>query len=383
MNDIVSVEVIDGGNAVRVNWHDGPPSRFHAAWLRDNSPDPGTRSADNGQKLITVGDIPTNIAVSAARAINGEAVEISFTPGATPVHFSAGFLAAGIYDRPRVTERGRTAPGVETFDAALCDRLPTGRFDEIRRDRLALGHWLAAVRRFGVALLTDGPVESGALCDVAALFGYVRETNYGRYFDVRSEVKPSNLAYTGLGLQAHTDNPYRDPAPTLQILYCLENSADGGESLVVDGFAAAQRLRDEDGAAFDMLSGYCARFEYAGTPGVRLRAKRPMIELAPDGELAAIRFNNRSTAAIVDVPYDLVPEYYRAWRAFAAIIDDPAMAVTFRLDPGQCFIVDNTRVLHARTAYTGTGTRWLQGCYPDRDGLLSTLAAIEEETGPL
>src|SRR5690606_28301303 len=210
-----------------------------------------------------------------------------------------------------------------------------------------------------------------------------RETNYGRYFDVRSEVKPSNLAYTGLGLQAHTDNPYRDPVPTLQILYCLENSADGGESLIVDGFAAAQRLRDEDGVAFDMLSGYCARFEYAGTPGVRLRAKRPMIELAPDGELAAIRFNNRSTAAIVDVPYDLVPEYYRAWRAFAAIIDDPAMAVTFRLDPGQCFIVDNTRVLHARTAYTGTGTRWLQGCYPDRDGLLSTLAAIEEETGPL
>ena len=82
--------------------------------------------------------------------------------------------------------------------------------------------------------------------DIVALFGFVRETNYGRHFEVRTEVNPTNLAYTGLGLQAHTDNPYRDPVPTLQVLSCLENSAKGGENMVVDGFAAALRLRDED-----------------------------------------------------------------------------------------------------------------------------------------
>ena len=53
------------------------------------------------------------------------------------------------------------------------------------------------------------------------------------------------------------------------------------------------------------------------------------------------------------------------------------MAVAFRLEPGEGFIVDNTRVLHARKGYSGAGSRWLQGCYPDRDGLLSTLAALE------
>ena len=72
---------------------------------------------------------------------------------------------------------------------------------------------------------------------MVALFGYIRETNYGRWFDVRAEVNPTNLAYTSLGLQAHTDNPYRDPVPTLQILYCLESSVEGGDSYVVDGFA--------------------------------------------------------------------------------------------------------------------------------------------------
>ena len=129
---------------------------------------------------------------------------------------------------------------------------------------------------------------------VVDLFGYVRETNYGRHFEVRTEVNPTNLAYTGLGLQAHTDNPYRDPVPTVQVLYCLESSAAGGENMVVDGFRVAQRLRDEKAEWFDVLSGHCCRFEYAGENGVVLRSRRAMIELAPDGELTAVRFNNRS-----------------------------------------------------------------------------------------
>ena len=208
----------------------------------------------------------------------------------------------------------------------------------------------------------------------------MRETNYGKWFEVRTEVNPTNLAYTGLGLQAHTDNPYRDPVPTLQVLYCLENSAEGGDSIVVDGFRAAHRLRDEDPDGFALLCGHCARFEYAGSSGTCLRSRRPMIELAPDGELVAVRFNNRSAAAITDVPYALMAAYYAAYRRFAEIIDDPAMGVSFKLEPGESFIVDNTRVLHARKGYSGAGARWLQGCYADKDGLLSTLAALEMQS---
>jgi gamma-butyrobetaine dioxygenase len=68
--------------------------------------------------------------------------------------------------------------------------------------------------------------------------------------------------------------------------------------------------------------------------------------------------------------------YYKAYRKFSNIINDPKMAINFRLNPGDCFIVDNTRVLHARTAYLGHGSRWLQGCYADKDGLLSTISIL-------
>ena len=52
--------------------------------------------------------------------------------------------------------------------------------------------------------------------------------------------------------------------------------------------------------------------------------------------------------------------WYDAYRHLASIIDDESMEVRFRLEPGDAFIVDNRRVLHARKAYSGTGTRWLQ-----------------------
>jgi gamma-butyrobetaine dioxygenase len=71
--------------------------------------------------------------------------------------------------------------------------------------------------------------------------------------------------------------------------------------------------------------------------------------------------------------------FYAAYRRFAELIEDPAMAVSFKLQPGELFIVDNTRVLHARKSFSSSGSRWLQGCYADKDGLLSMLAAIEEE----
>ena len=255
--------------------------------------------------------------------------------------------------------------------------LPQADFETVKTNPDALKDWLAQIARYGFAKLNGGPIADQALMQVVDLFGFVRETNYGRHFEVRTEVNPTNLAYTGLGLQAHTDNPYRDPVPTIQVLYCLESSAAGGENMVVDGFAAALRLRDENPDYFDVLSRYCARFEYAGDDSVALRTRRPMIELAPDGELIAIRFNNRSAAAITDVPFDQMETYYAAYRRLGEIIDDPMMEVTFRLNPGESFVVDNTRVLHARKAYSGTGTRWLQGCYADKDGLLSKLATLD------
>ncbi len=370
-------ERFQDGAALRLRWDDGTTARFHAIWLRDNALDAATRSPGNSQRLIRLQDIPSDTAIADAAIRDGD-LELTFAPEGKSVRFPSRWLHRHIYDRAKCPIWGRTAPGIETWDGTLDADSVTGDFETVAADAAALRDWLGHVRRTGFAKLTGGPVESGALMKLVALFGYVRETNYGRCFEVRTEIKPSNLAYTRLGLQAHTDNPYRDPVPTLQVLYCLENSAEGGESCVVDGFRAAERLQEEDPPGFALLSQHCARFEYRETGGVHLSARRPMIELTPDGELVGLRFNNRSAAPIIDVSYDDMQAYYAAYRRLGEIIDDPSMAVTFKLEPGESFIVDNTRVLHGRTSYSAdAGSRWLQGCYADKDGLLSTLSVLD------
>lgn len=378
MKRLVSAETSDAGLVVSVHWEDGFAARFHAIWLRDNALDPETRSASNAQRLITLHDIPVNTSMAGA-SVAGDMLKVEFAPEAKTVEFPSAWLRSNAYDVNAGRARGWMTSRIETWKNGFDVKTITGNHRNVLENTVALRDWLAGVRCYGFAKLTGGPVASGALLDVAGLFGYVRETNYGKWFEVRTEVNPANLAYTGLGLQAHTDNPYRDPVPTLQILYCLENSAAGGDSQVVDGFAAASRLRAEDPHGFELLTRYCARFEYRGAGDVHLVSRKPMIELSPDGELTAIRFNNRSTAAITDVPFDDMSSYYAAYRRLAEIIDDPAMAVSFKLEPGECFIVDNTRVLHGRTGYADSGgSRWLQGCYADKDGLLSTLSVLEE-----
>jgi gamma-butyrobetaine dioxygenase len=74
-----------------------------------------------------------------------------------------------------------------------------------------LRDWLHGVVTYGVGIVTDMPTTPGFLCEMARRFGFVRETNYGEYFDVRAEITPTNLAYTNLGLQAHTTTPIATP----------------------------------------------------------------------------------------------------------------------------------------------------------------------------
>ena len=358
----------------------GKVVRFHAIWLRDNSPDATTRDPANRQKLITINQLPTTVAISAAELTSENTVSITFEPEQLTATYELSWLLANAYDHPRNKELGWIRASQKPWRG---DHKPfTAAFTELADDRATLRDWLSAIRRDGFACVEDGPTEPEILFKIVELFGYVRETNYGRLFEVRTEVEPTNLAFTGLGLQGHTDNPYRDPTPTLQLLYCLENSTDGGLSLVIDGFAAAQRLRDEMPEGFELLARYNAAFRYQGLGGVDLEARYPMIELEAGGALRAIRFNNRSIDTATEIPFEHMEAYYAAYRRFAEIIDDPEMAVSFKLEPGGCFIVDNRRVLHSRTGFSSAGSRWLQGCYADRDGLLSTLSVLEQELGP-
>ena len=357
----------------------GRPVRYPAVWLRDNCPCPECLAPGTGQKLTDIAGIPNGLAIARTEDA-GESVLVTFAPDQHRSAFSRSWLAEHALGDGADGD-GRTEDDKELWLPADLDAgLPAMSW----RGYLAGGkaEALEAVLRLGFVLLRDVPAEPGMVLEVAASFGYVRETNYGRLFDVRVEPAPGNLAFTSRAIRPHTDNPYRDPAPTVQLLHCLRAAGEGGDTGLVDGFAAAAELRATDAESFDTLARMPIPFGYIDKE-TELRASLPLIQLSPRGRVRGVRFNNRSMRPLRR-PYAEVIAFYTAYRRWAALLARPERQLSLRLAPGDCLVFDNTRVLHARTAFSMTASerrRHLQGCYADLDGLASTLAVLTREAG--
>jgi gamma-butyrobetaine dioxygenase len=369
----------DGGLELEAN---GYMLRFPAVWLRDNCPCAECLDPGSGQKLKDITELPAGLAVSTAED-TGESVVVTYAPDGHRSTFARSWLTAHA-PGPAEDGGGRTEDDKELWlPADLAESaggLPEVSWPCYLAEPADRARALDAVLRRGFVLLHDVPAEPGMVLQVAASFGFVRETNYGRLFDVRVEPRPGNLAYTSRRILPHTDNPYRDPVPTMQLLHCLRTADAGGETGLVDGFAAARELRATDRETFDLIAGTPVPFGYRDK-STELRASQPLIQLSPGGRVRGVRFNNRSVRPL-RLPYAEITAFYAAYRRWAELLARPERQLNLRLAPGDCLIFDNTRILHARTAFSVTGGRHLQGCYADLDGLASTLTVLARGDDP-
>ncbi|MBO1414978.1 phosphonate degradation HD-domain oxygenase [Streptomyces sp. FH025] len=341
-------------------------------WLRDNCPCAECRDPRNGQKLFQIDELPDDLAIATSTETDGH-LDVLWSDGHRSRYPLAWLHAEDEGD-------GRTEQGKRLWAAAdFAGGIPEAEWAAYLTDPAERAAVLAAVRRSGFAVLRGVPTVERQVLRVAESFGYVRVTNYGELFDVRVEPDPNNLAFTSVAIAPHTDNPYRDPVPTLQLLHCLENSATGGDSGLVDGFKAAALLREEAPEDFATLTRTPVPFVFRDRR-TELRADRPLIDVDALGRIREVRFNNRSIGTLRG---NNLGTFYTAYRRFAAITLRPELRLTFRLAPGDCLVFDNTRLLHARTAFRQDGHRHLQGCYADLDSLSSTLAVLHRRTAAL
>ena len=350
-------------------WKNATFSAYPALWLRDN--DPAHRDARTGQRLISVTDLPLEPRIAAAEQAPAGHITVRWDDGKTSVYSLAWFRAV---DRER---RLHTRPTRMPWLGQAATNFAWCSYSEWVSQASMREQWLYRAGRDGLAFLRDVPLRDQAVLAVAAQIGYVRETNYGRVFDVRPVAEANNLAYTSLGLRVHTDNPYRDPVPGFQLLHCLAAAGEGGESLFVDGLAVAEKLRVRNPEAFAILSQTHVRYRFEDRE-VDLCTERTMIQVNSVGEFQSICYNDRSIAPL-PLNGPLLKRYYAAYRELAILLEEGKRAVSYRLRPGDLVLMDNTRILHGRTAFpiTAPGTaRHLQGCYLDADGLYSTLAVL-------
>jgi gamma-butyrobetaine dioxygenase len=339
---------------------DGGGFAIHPLWLRERCRDAASIDLKTGQRLYDPSDLELELALTAVRETAPGHFRIQFSDGR-----EADFSAAEILREIALAPGDADCPVPQLWTAALTE-LPRVQWRE-DPDDVQLFDWVTQFLRLGFIILRGVPAQPGAILKVASAFGFTRTTNFGTIFDVRSTPEASDLAYTSIALDPHTDNPYRFPVPGVQLLHCLVNETSGGLSTLVDAFAVAEALKSRNPQAFAVLSRTAVRFRYMD-PGTELVASAAPIDLDVVGKVRAVHFSPRLDFVPLLPPAEL-STYYRARRAFDHLLRAPEFEIRFLLGAGDLVMMDNCRLLHGRTGFNpAEGLRYLQGCYIDIDG---------------
>ena len=360
------------------------PYGLPAIWLRDNCGCAQCRDPGTGARLTSIGDLPADVFITAVHQ-TGSRIEIEFGPDRHTGIYDADWLGqfgpagapgASRYAPLAVADDGRSEDAKHLWDAAgIAGAFPLGSWPLYRAESAHRQACLRAVLRDGFVVLTDMPREAGAVLAIAESIGAVRETERGRVVDVRARPAEPAQAGRSRATAPGTAAPFRDPLLTVMVLGCLDDGAGGAESTLVDGFRVAATLRAEQPARFAMLAGTAVTFARADAKA-DLRATRPVISVDPRGRIREVHFASRYLSPLRGRASEIVA-FYDAYRSFVQLLRRPELALTFRLRPGDCLILDNTRILHGRTGVPDTAQRHLQKCWTDLDAVASSLAMLE------
>lgn len=360
------------GDRLAIAWSDGHESRFHWLWLRDNCACAHCLNPLTREQIFEIDSVAEDLQAG-DMAIEADGVlRLAWRDDGHVSRYHPGWLRVHCYSA--AARAGRRRPPPRTWDGGF---VPSRhRADAVLRDEAALYDWLVALRADGLTLLEGLGRDEDMVERLANRIAFVRQTNFGRLFDVRSKPDANSNAYTALELPLHTDLPTREVAPGLQLLHCLVNETGGGDSILADGFRIAEALRAEAPEDFDRLAATPLAFRNTD----RLddyRWDAPVIGLDAEGVLSEIRFANFLRGPF-DVAEDAMAACYRAYRRFARMTREPRFRLQLALAPGSCLAFDNRRVLHARTAFDpARGDRHLRGCYVDREELHSRIRILE------
>lgn len=362
------------GTDLAVTWDDGGTSRFDVWWLIDNSPMPEHINRATREPTLDLSELPDDFHATAAAVEPGGVLFVAWSHGVAPSRYHPGWLAAHDYDGGGFVAEDRPPP--KSWGSDTMAEPPSFDGGAILLDDAVLEAWLTAVAVHGFGRLRGVSTAPGTVDTIARHIGTVRETNFGRVFDVRSKVDPDSNAYTALELTPHVDLPTREYQPGLQILHCLENTASGGEAVMVDGLRIAEFLAAHEPEAYRILT--TERFTFQNRSKTSdYRWLSPVIVCDPGTgiptEVRIAGFLRGPMAA----PAERMAPAYRALRRIFALSRDPRFQIRYGYRPGDLVLFDNRRLMHGRSAFDPTaGARWLQGIYLERDELHSRLRIL-------
>ena len=349
-------------------WSDGSQAHFHFLWLRDNCAT--TLHTDTQERTFDLLSVSQDIH-SVQTSIENNQLIIDWSEHDHRSVFDSSWLRSNGYCgdlRPGNASRSKS------WDAGFRENITAANYADLMQDDSALYSWMKRLDKDGLCLVEGMPSTQTSLSEIANRIDYQRRTNFGITFEVKSEPKPINLAYTSLALPLHTDLSNQETPPGYQFLHCLANESSGGESIFADGLRILEDLREENKAYFDILATHAVPFRFHDEEHDILH-HHPVINLDHQGNIVELKYNAH-LASIFDLPENIMHEYYLAYRELMTRVRRDKYRISLKLGEGSMVVFDNRRVLHGREAFEPNGNRHLRGCYVDRTEFQSRLRVL-------
>jgi gamma-butyrobetaine dioxygenase len=344
---------------------------IHPFWLRERVD--GEEFLDKGtqQRLFDPTSLDNEICINKAN-INENFLEIDFNDGVSS-KIEIDKIAQEFSNEDTVIKPITKIK----WDSTLKD-IKNFRYQDNFFESKEMYDLLVSFYKYGFVVIKNIPTEDNFIVKFANSIGSVRRTNFGEYFDVKSKPNPNDLAYTSLALAPHTDNPYRNPVPCIQLLHCIVSEVSGGLSTLVDGYTVTEDLKNENPDFYKILSEVKVKFKFIDKDVV-LEDWSELIKLNDDKSLKQIRFSPRLDFVPI-LEKEKLDLYYRARKKLSEMYNSDKYRIEFKLEEKDLIMMDNYRLLHGRTAYkTSEGNRFLQGCYIDYDSTEGKLRHLKRK----
>ncbi|MBI04964.1 MAG: gamma-butyrobetaine hydroxylase [Pelagibacteraceae bacterium] len=355
---------------INIIWQDNHESKFHFLWLRDNCPT--SFHLDSKMRKFNILSVSKDIYPKKINNTKNKLI-IHWNEHNHISHYELRWLRNHCYTEIN-NQKYQSPYLLWKNDLNQKLKLIILNHDDIISNNNELIKWLELLNIYGIAIIKNAPTSSKSAFEILNKISHHRETFFGTPFEVINIPKPNNQAYTADALTNHSDLPYFEYAPGYQFLHCLENTANGGDSTAVDGFAVANYLKNNEKEVFNILTSTQIKFKDNDFTQKAIRILySPIITLTKDNDFNDIRLNMGAMATI-DVHPDKMKKFYEAYRLFTSLLNDKKFMIEFKLEKGDIFCFNNRRVLHGRSAFDpNSGNRHLQGYYIERDEIISKL----------
>ncbi|XP_052751644.1 trimethyllysine dioxygenase, mitochondrial [Galleria mellonella] len=361
MAAIREAKIID--RAIEIQLEKANSIRFEDCWLRDHCRCTSCYHADTFQRAKHILDIPDSKIVSLK--YNENQVIITWDDGHTSI-FEADFLAQFDYKK---WNDGRKLKPVLWHGDEVATKITRIHVDKFLNTKDGARSVFQSLLDYGVALIEEVNATLEDTEVVCKALGGVQHTIFGGMWQFTTRADHADTAYTNIPLALHNDSTYFTESTGLQILHCLEHSnGEGGDTILVDGFYGATRLRHEFPEDYAFLTKFNIEAEYI-EEGHHHKFSSPVIKIdAKTNDPAQIRYNVYDRSPMAFTSSEDCRAYYRSLRNLGRYYEDTKNQWQFKLWPGTVMVMDNFRVLHGRTGFTGT--RVLAGSYVSRSDWL-------------